>query len=749
MKKNIIRPFSILSLLLFLLFPLEALTTSIIDITVNPAFISAGEEVDLSWNGTDIENASIDNGIGEVAVPGNQSVSPTIDTTYIITAEDEKGEEISDSVFVEILPPPPPSPEEQCFSLLSQEAQNRWGIDLSAVQKEVSGGKNSAKFDVSDYDSFLEISQKKIPTRDRDMKNFPDDLDRVASHRLRENPLYKQNRLNLAPAMYLDGSNTFAGNAIFNEFSRGRLREHSVPVNINGHFIDAQVVTFGKRYPNFYFPWPSAKTREELEDEGKAYPEFIYGIPYVDYREYLVLTHHLNKRVESNPNKRFLSCELVKIEKPANETYDDFTVNSYGGNSLSGSSINSNTIANGSFLKTYTEIQALKKDGWMEGVPYQRMKTIAFSYDNDSSFFNQAEALPLYEDAMFQVVNSVELEEGIADSAKYYLLIRDYYKRLKGKGFGITGRLDAGKSLSFLRRPSSFFSASTLLSDKNSSGSLVYYGSVPIEVLDAIDALDHYQLSQYLHRALTPGYSRIQKQYADLIRESDPEASVFWEKMSECPLKSQKKRAENVFYILDQLDGVEKADPFDLEYLDRDFGHCVIPYMDRREQKILLEAEKRFISQQKSDSEIQAILKDESLGSIEERIEKINNTPDDSEHIKAQKKDFVDTHLVLLDLKNVATRENWSEDRWQQESRRLLTSSFPAIAVDDVDSILGDFSSMTDFADAKNKNDLVVVRKDALNSESSRSKYISWFMIFGFILLALLLFALSSYFKKK
>ena len=59
-------------------------------ITATPSFISAGDEVQLSWRTTDATSVSID-GIGDVPTSGVKTVSPSVSTSYHLVAKGEGG----------------------------------------------------------------------------------------------------------------------------------------------------------------------------------------------------------------------------------------------------------------------------------------------------------------------------------------------------------------------------------------------------------------------------------------------------------------------------------------------------------------------------------------------------------------------------------------------------------------------------------------------------------------------------------
>lgn len=62
-----------------------------VTLKASPANIAPGNQSTLSWVSRGATSASIDNGIGTVALSGQQAVSPTQSTTYTITATDAQG----------------------------------------------------------------------------------------------------------------------------------------------------------------------------------------------------------------------------------------------------------------------------------------------------------------------------------------------------------------------------------------------------------------------------------------------------------------------------------------------------------------------------------------------------------------------------------------------------------------------------------------------------------------------------------
>jgi len=78
-----------------------------VSIAATPGTISPGESTDISWTSVNADTVSVDPEIGTVAanVQGSQSVTPTITTTYTITADNTYGTRTqSVTVFVNVLP---------------------------------------------------------------------------------------------------------------------------------------------------------------------------------------------------------------------------------------------------------------------------------------------------------------------------------------------------------------------------------------------------------------------------------------------------------------------------------------------------------------------------------------------------------------------------------------------------------------------------------------------------------------------
>jgi hypothetical protein len=85
----------------------------IVQFTVNPPSITAGQSATLAWQVQNATTITIDNGIGSVSASGNRSVTPAATTTYTITATNSFGTATASAtctVTPVITPPPPPPP---------------------------------------------------------------------------------------------------------------------------------------------------------------------------------------------------------------------------------------------------------------------------------------------------------------------------------------------------------------------------------------------------------------------------------------------------------------------------------------------------------------------------------------------------------------------------------------------------------------------------------------------------------------
>ena len=76
-----------------------------VSLVADPDTIIEGDSSTLTWNSTNADTVTIDNGIGTVDLSGTQSVSPAATTTYTITATGAGGT-VSESVTITVIPLP-------------------------------------------------------------------------------------------------------------------------------------------------------------------------------------------------------------------------------------------------------------------------------------------------------------------------------------------------------------------------------------------------------------------------------------------------------------------------------------------------------------------------------------------------------------------------------------------------------------------------------------------------------------------
>lgn len=81
----------------------------------NPATVTAGEPVTITWNTTNAVSRAVDKGVGVVASTGTKTLNPAATTTYTFTAINAEGDIVRKSVTVTVkalpaTPPPPPAP---------------------------------------------------------------------------------------------------------------------------------------------------------------------------------------------------------------------------------------------------------------------------------------------------------------------------------------------------------------------------------------------------------------------------------------------------------------------------------------------------------------------------------------------------------------------------------------------------------------------------------------------------------------
>jgi peptidoglycan-associated lipoprotein len=85
-------------------------------LTANPGTVDKGQSATLTWQTTNANDVSIDNGIGAVQPNGSQQVSPAESTTYTLTAKGDGGTQTATARVTVNAPPPPPPPQQPSVS---------------------------------------------------------------------------------------------------------------------------------------------------------------------------------------------------------------------------------------------------------------------------------------------------------------------------------------------------------------------------------------------------------------------------------------------------------------------------------------------------------------------------------------------------------------------------------------------------------------------------------------------------------
>ncbi len=81
-------------------------------LTADKTVINSGQSVNLSWTTSNATLVSLDQNIGNVALSGTKTVSPTVTTTYKLTAKNANGQVVTSQVIVRVNSQPdlPPAP---------------------------------------------------------------------------------------------------------------------------------------------------------------------------------------------------------------------------------------------------------------------------------------------------------------------------------------------------------------------------------------------------------------------------------------------------------------------------------------------------------------------------------------------------------------------------------------------------------------------------------------------------------------
>ena len=92
-------------------------------LTASASSITAGASAKLSWSTSEVSSATIDNGIGAIALntSGTTAISPSSSTTYTLTATGPGGQ-VKCSAAVTVTPPPPPPPTKPSCTLSASPA---------------------------------------------------------------------------------------------------------------------------------------------------------------------------------------------------------------------------------------------------------------------------------------------------------------------------------------------------------------------------------------------------------------------------------------------------------------------------------------------------------------------------------------------------------------------------------------------------------------------------------------------------
>ncbi len=72
------------------------------DISADDRSIEEGESTRLTWDSEDARSARLNQGIGSVSLNGSRTVSPRVDTTYVLTVEDNDGDRDTCSVTINV-----------------------------------------------------------------------------------------------------------------------------------------------------------------------------------------------------------------------------------------------------------------------------------------------------------------------------------------------------------------------------------------------------------------------------------------------------------------------------------------------------------------------------------------------------------------------------------------------------------------------------------------------------------------------
>lgn len=110
-------------------------------LSADPSAIELGQSSTLNWSTTHATKASIDQNIGEVAISGSASVSPTSSTTYTITASGQGGSVTASTRIAVTVPAPeiPVAPRPEVESLEELFVKNVRDIYFDYDRAEIGG----------------------------------------------------------------------------------------------------------------------------------------------------------------------------------------------------------------------------------------------------------------------------------------------------------------------------------------------------------------------------------------------------------------------------------------------------------------------------------------------------------------------------------------------------------------------------------------------------------------------------------
>ncbi len=117
-------------------------TPPVVSITATPGSIAPGGSANLAWTSQGATSVSIDQNIGAVSASGNRAVTPTVTTTYTITATNEFGD-TTDSVTVIVHPQPTVSISASPTAVIQGESTTLTWTSANAASASINCGVGS------------------------------------------------------------------------------------------------------------------------------------------------------------------------------------------------------------------------------------------------------------------------------------------------------------------------------------------------------------------------------------------------------------------------------------------------------------------------------------------------------------------------------------------------------------------------------------------------------------------------------